>query len=85
MIHLPNVIDFYVILLTSSFRDYRNVQNIDEPSLIITRDNSKPQITATASNAGAAADKAAYTKINKCDHLNITRKFVPFALETGGS
>ena len=46
---------------------------------------SHSHITATASSAGAAADKATCSKINKYDHLSITHNFVPFALETGHS
>ena len=40
-------------------------------------------ITSTATNASAAADRAACSK--KHEHLNITHNFIPFALESGGS
>ena len=46
---------------------------------------AQSHITSTASNAAAAADKAARSKTKKYEHLSITRNFIPFALETGDS
>ena len=46
---------------------------------------AQSHIKSTATNAGAAADKAACSKTKKYEHLSITHNFIPFALETGGS
>ena len=53
--------------------------------VIVTDTYATSHIVETAECAGAAATKAAATKINKYSCLISTHHFVPIAIETGGS
>ena len=44
---------------------------------------AQSHFTSTATNAGAAADKAACSKTKKYEHLSIIHNFITFTQETG--